>query len=84
MRHQKGERRWRDPVDSARLANGSGPNRIQLLQNFHRQSIDRCVIEAILQLEALIAAVRRHVRGLALQVDRVLGIDLKLLADPGI
>ena len=84
MRGQERQRRRCDAVDAARLADGSGSNRIQLLSHFNRQPGDRRVVEAILQLETFVPSVRRNVGSLAVQVDRILGIDLELLADPRI
>src|SRR5262249_42657763 len=84
VRGQERQGRRRDAVDAARLANGSGPNRIQLLAHFHRQPSHRRVVEAILQLETFVPSVRGNVGSLAVQVDRIFGIDLELLANPGI
>src|SRR5262249_26230486 len=78
MRRQQGQRGRRHAVDAARLADGPRPNRLQLLADFHGEAGQRRVVEVLAQLKTFVPAIGRHVGGLALKIDRVLGIDFEL------
>src|SRR5713226_4900950 len=81
MRRQEGQRRRRDPVDSSRLAQGTGPNRFELLPRLHGEAGQPVIVECVRQLQVLVAPIGRDVGGLTVEIDRVLGIDLQLLGD---
>src|ERR1043166_4637818 len=73
------QRGRRHAVNASRLANGSGPNRFQLLPHLVRERGYLAEIERIRQLQRLVAPERRHIGSLAVQIDRVLRVDFDLL-----
>ena len=81
MGDQQRQRGRGHAVDPAGLANGSGPNRFQLLPHFHRKRSHLAVVEAFGQLQPFVAPIGRDVGGLAVEIDRVFGVDLDLLRD---
>src|ERR1043165_2726699 len=76
MRHQKRESCRRHAVNASRLTDGAGPNRRKLLAHLHGERRHRRVVERLRELQPFVAPIGRHIGGLALQIDRVLGIDL--------
>ena len=71
----------RDSVDPAGLADGLGPQGLELLAELMGQPSQRRIVELGGQFEAFVAAVGFDVGGLTVQIDRVFGVDLKLLGD---
>src|SRR5262249_24591219 len=68
-------------VDASRLADRARLRRRELLADFVRESLQRRVIEIVGERETFVAPIRGNVGGLAIEIDRVLGIDLELLGD---
>ncbi len=70
-------------VDPARLANGSGPHRFQLLRELPLTSASelRRSPASSGSSSASSRRIRRDVRGLAIEIDGILGVDLDLLGD---
>jgi len=81
MRDQQRQRGRRHAVDPPRLPDRSRPDGLQLLAHFHGERRHRRIVEIVPQLYAFVAPVGRHVGGLAIEINRVLGIDLDLLRD---
>ena len=81
MRDQEGQRRRRDAVDPAGLADGARAVRVQLLPDLVREALHAGVVEIVRQLEAFVPAVRLDVGGLPVEIDRIFGVDFELLGD---
>ena len=77
----KRQRRRRHAVDAARLADGARAEALQLLPDLRATAPASPRSRALRQLQAFVAAVGCDVGGLAVQIDRVFGVDLELLGD---
>ena len=58
-----------------------GRSAMQLLFRFVGEAGQRCVVEVVRQFETFVAPKGSDVRRLALEIDRVFGVDLDLLGD---
>ncbi len=84
MSHEQRQRRRRDAVDSAGLADGPRPVGLQLMADLVRKPGQHRIIEIVGQNEAFVAPIGFHIGGLPAQIDVVFCVDLELLGDLGL
>src|SRR3974390_708249 len=81
MSNQQGQRRRCYSIDATGMADGAGPMRLKFLFRFVRQAGQRCVVKIFWQHDALVAAIRRDIGGLAREIYMVFGVDLDLFSN---
>src|SRR5579864_7696008 len=79
MSDQQGQRRRRDAVNAAGMADGARPVGLQLVAHLVGQARQHPIIEIVWQSQAFVTAVGLDVGSLAAEIDFVFRLNLELL-----
>src|SRR5687767_11225756 len=83
MRNQQRQGRRRDAIKPAGLSDGAWSGGLQPLPDLVGEAAQLGIIDAVRQLQALIAAIGGNVVGLTRKIDLVFRVDLELHSDLG-